>query len=126
MYQMYFPSKDTVHEFLGKVRFTYVDEWPAVFIASNLHTIGTNFAHAEARAQERSMNPFIVDESRDRYQERLNQAEQGRLARQAHANRVGHIDRFRVRIGDFLIALGQSMKAAQPEPQFDEAPSAGI
>ena len=73
------------------------------------------------------MNPFIIDESRERYQDRLSQAEQGRLAQQAHANRVGRIEHFRVRIGDYLIALGQSMKVARPaEPQFDEAPHARI
>jgi hypothetical protein len=72
------------------------------------------------------MNPFIIDESRERYQERLNQAEQGRLAQQARANRVSRVDHFRARIGDFLIGLGQSLKPAQPEPQFDEAPPAAI
>ena len=72
------------------------------------------------------MNPFIIDESRERYQDRLNQAEQERQARQARANRVSRVDRLRMRIGDYLIALGQSMKAAQPEPQFDEVPPAGI
>jgi hypothetical protein len=73
------------------------------------------------------MNPFITDESRERYQDRLAQAEQGRLVQQAHANRVDHIERLRVRIGDYLIALGQSMKeAARPEPQIDERPPAGI
>ena len=71
------------------------------------------------------MNPFIVDESRERYQDRLNQTEQERLAQQARANRVSRVDHFRARFGDFLIALGQSVKAAQPEPQFDEAPPAG-
>jgi hypothetical protein len=73
------------------------------------------------------MNPFIIDESRERYHDRLAQAEHGRLARQAQAKRAGRTERFRVRIGDYLIALGQSMKAAaQPEPQFDESPPAGI
>ena len=73
------------------------------------------------------MNPFIIDDSRERYQDRLNQAEQLRQAQQARANRVSRGDRFRVRIGDYLIALGQSVKAAaRPEPQFDEAPPAGI
>jgi hypothetical protein len=73
------------------------------------------------------MNPFIIDDARERYQDRLNQAEQGRQAQQARANHVSHVDRFRVRIGDLLIALGQSVKtAARPEPQYDEAPPAGI
>ena len=73
------------------------------------------------------MNPFIIDDTRERYQDRLNQAEQGRQARQARANQVSRGDRFRVRIGDYLIALGQSVKAAaRPEPRFDEAPPAGI
>ena len=73
------------------------------------------------------MNPFIIDDTRERYQDRLNQAAQGRQAQQARANRVSRGGRFRVRIGDYLIALGQSVKAAaRPEPQFDEAPPAGI
>jgi hypothetical protein len=66
------------------------------------------------------MNPFIIDDSRERYQDRLNQAEQERQAQQARANRVSRVDRLRVRIGDHLIALGQYVKAAaRPEPQFD-------
>ena len=72
------------------------------------------------------MNPFIIDDSRERYQDRLNQAEQWRQAQQVRANRVSHVDHLRVRIGDLLIALGQYVKtAARPEPQFDEAPPAG-
>ena len=73
------------------------------------------------------MNPFIIDESRERYQDRLVQAEQARQAQQTLAHRVGRSERLRVRFGDYLIALGQSIKtAAQPEPQFDEPPPAGI
>jgi hypothetical protein len=91
-----------------------------------LNIIGTAFTNTEGCAQECSMNPFIIDESRERYQDRLNEAEQGRQAQQARANRVSRINRFRVRIGDYLIVLGQSMKAARPEPQLDEVPPAGI
>ena len=65
------------------------------------------------------MNPFI-DDSRARYQERLNEAEQWRLAKLARANRVSWSDRLRVRIGERLIALCQQLKAAAPPaPQFD-------
>jgi hypothetical protein len=65
------------------------------------------------------MYPFI-DDSRARYQERLNEAEQWRLAKRACANRVSWSDRLRVRIGERLIALGQHLKAAAPPaPQFD-------
>jgi hypothetical protein len=65
------------------------------------------------------MNPFI-DDSRARYQERLHEVEQWRLARLASANRVNWSDRLRVHIGERLITLGQHLKAAAPPaPQFD-------
>ena len=66
------------------------------------------------------MNPFIIDDSRERYQDRLNEAEQWRRAKRARANRFSRVDRLRVRIGDQLIALGHYVKAAaQPAPQCD-------
>jgi hypothetical protein len=66
------------------------------------------------------MNPFIIDDSRQRYQDRLNDAEQWRQAKRARANRGSRVDRLGVRAGDYLIALGQYLKAAvQPKPQFD-------
>jgi len=66
------------------------------------------------------MNPFIIDDSRERYQDLLNEAEQWRRAKRVPANRVSRVDRLRVRIGDHLIALGQYLKAAtRPELQFD-------
>ncbi len=65
------------------------------------------------------MNPFI-DDSRARYQDRLNEVEQWRLAKLARTNRVSWSDRLRMRIGERLIALGQHLKAAaRPAPQFD-------
>jgi len=65
------------------------------------------------------MNPFI-DEPRARYQDRLDEVEQWRLAELARANRVSWADRWRMRIGERLIALGEQLKAAaQPAPQFD-------
>ena len=65
------------------------------------------------------MNPFI-DDSRLQYQERLHQAEQWRLAKVARANRLSRMQRWRVRIGDCLIALGQYLKAARwPAAQYD-------
>jgi hypothetical protein len=69
--------------------------------------------------KERTMNPFI-DDSRTRYQERLHEVEQWRLARLVSANPVNRFDRLRVHIGERLIALGQHLKAAAPPaPQFD-------
>ena len=66
------------------------------------------------------MNPFIIDDSRERYQDRLNEAEQWRRAKRARANRVSRVDGLRVRIGDCLIALGQYLKAtARQALQFD-------
>jgi hypothetical protein len=71
------------------------------------------------------MNPFIVDDSRERYQNQLNEAEQWQLAKLARPYRVSRGDRLRLRIGDRLIALGQYLKAATlAAPQFDEAPPA--
>jgi hypothetical protein len=65
------------------------------------------------------MNPFI-DEPRALYQDRLDQAEQSRLAKLARANRVSWSDHLRMRIGERLIVLGEQLKAAaQPAPQFD-------
>jgi hypothetical protein len=65
------------------------------------------------------MNPFI-DDSRARYQERLHEVEQWRLAKLARANHISWADRLRVRIGERLIRLGQQLKAAAPSvPQFD-------
>ena len=70
--------------------------------------------------KERKMNPFIIDDSRARYQEWLHEVEQWRLARLASANRVSSFDRLCVHIGERLIALGQHLKAAAPPaPQFD-------
>ena len=64
--------------------------------------------------------PFIIDESWERDQERLNEAEQWQRAKRARANRFSRVDRLRVRIGDQLIALGQYVKAvARLEPPFD-------
>jgi hypothetical protein len=71
------------------------------------------------------MNPFIIDDSQERYQDRLIEAEQWRLAKPARTKRTNWLDRLRVRIGDHLIAWGQHLKAvALLEPQFDEAPPA--
>jgi hypothetical protein len=71
------------------------------------------------------MNPFIIDESRERYQNRLDEAERWRLVNPARTERTSRLDRLYVRIGDRLIALGHSLKAiGLPEPQFDEAPPA--
>jgi hypothetical protein len=69
--------------------------------------------------------PFIIDESWERDQKRLNAAEQWQRAKRVRANRFSRVDRLRVHIGDQLIALGHFVKAAaQPAPQFDEAPPA--
>jgi hypothetical protein len=75
--------------------------------------------------KEGVMNPFIVDESRERYQNRLDEAEQWQLAKLARPYHVSLGDRLRTRIGDRLIALGQYLRpAALATPQFDEAPPA--
>jgi len=66
------------------------------------------------------MYSFIPDDSRERYQERLREAEQSRLAKLANPNRTSQFARLRASLGDRLIALGQRLKApARPTPQFD-------
>lgn len=69
------------------------------------------------------MNPSIpssIDTMWEHHQERLKQAEQWRQAKRRDANHFSRVDRLRIRIGERLIALGQSLKAAvQPAPQFD-------
>jgi hypothetical protein len=68
------------------------------------------------------MNPFIIDDSRERYQARLNEAEQWRQATRARMSRASRLG---VRLGDRLIALGEYLKAvALPDPQLDDASSA--
>ena len=65
------------------------------------------------------MNPFI-DDPRARYQDRLDEVEQLRLAKLARTNSVSWVDQLRMRIGERLIALGEQLKAAaRPAPQFD-------
>ena len=65
------------------------------------------------------MNPFI-DDPRARYQDRLDEAEQRRLAKLARTNSVNWVDHLRMRIGERLIALGEQLQAAaRPAPQFD-------
>lgn len=69
--------------------------------------------------------PFIMDASRERDQERLNAAQLWQRTNWARASRFSPVDRLRIRIGDQLIALGYSVKAAaRPAPQFDEVPPA--
>lgn len=63
------------------------------------------------------MNPLIpslLAESWERYQERLNQAAQWRQAPRWRTKRGSHLDRVRLRVGNLLIALGQSLKSAAP------------
>ena len=83
---------------------------------------------AKGSHEESTMNPFIpfiIDESRERNQERLNAAAQWQRAKRVRANRFSRVDRLRIRIGNQLIALGHSVKAAaRPAPQCDETPPA--
>lgn len=74
----------------------------------------------EGMAEERDMNPFIpslIDEAREREQQRLSEAERWRQAQPPGTERFSRVDRVRVRVGDWLIAAGQHLKAAaRPEP----------
>jgi len=57
------------------------------------------------------MTPFIVDDSKERYQERLDAAEQWRLAKSVRIPSTNIFDRLRATVGDRLIALGTQVKA---------------
>jgi hypothetical protein len=57
------------------------------------------------------MTPFIIDDSKERYQERLDAAEQWRLAKAVRKPGPNIIDRLGATIGDRLIAWGTGMKA---------------
>ena len=65
------------------------------------------------------MDPLFVDDLRQRYQDRLDEAEQWGRAKRAGVHRVSRVDRLRIGIGDRwragigdrLIALEQYLKA---------------
>ena len=57
------------------------------------------------------MTPFIIDDSRERYQERLDAAEEWRLAKSVQNPGPSIFDRLRATVGDRLIAWGTQMKA---------------
>jgi hypothetical protein len=57
------------------------------------------------------MTPFIVDDSKERYQERLDAAEQWRLAKSVRIPGPSIFDRLRATVGDRLIAWGTQVKA---------------
>jgi hypothetical protein len=57
------------------------------------------------------MTPFIIDDSKERYQERLDAAEQRRLAKAVRIPGPNIFDRVRAAIGDRLIAWGMRVKA---------------
>jgi hypothetical protein len=57
------------------------------------------------------MTPFIIDDSKERYQERLDVAEQWRLAKSVRIPGPSIFDRLGATIGDCLIAWGMRVKA---------------
>ena len=57
------------------------------------------------------MTPFIIDDSQERYQERLDAAEQWRLAKSVQNPGPSIFDRLRATVGDRLIAWGTRVKA---------------
>jgi hypothetical protein len=57
------------------------------------------------------MTPFIIDDSKERYQERLDAAEQSRLAKAVQTPGPSIFDRLCATIGDRLIAWGTRVKA---------------
>jgi len=57
------------------------------------------------------MTPFIIDDSRERYQACLDAAEQARLAKSVQNPGPSIVDRLRASVGDRLIAWGTLVKA---------------
>jgi len=57
------------------------------------------------------MNPYIVEESQARYQERVDVAEAWRLAQMARAANISLYHRVWAAIGERLIACGMRVKA---------------
>ena len=57
------------------------------------------------------MTPFIVDDSKERYQERLDAAEQWRLAKSVQNPGPSTFERLRASVGNRLIAWGTQVKA---------------
>jgi len=57
------------------------------------------------------MTPFIIDDSKERYQDRLDAAEQWRLAKSVRNSGPSIFDRLRATVGDRLIAWGTQVKA---------------
>ena len=56
------------------------------------------------------MTPFIIDESKERYQERLDAAEQWRRANSVRNPGHSRYDQLRAAMGDRLIAWGRQLK----------------
>ena len=57
------------------------------------------------------MNPYIVEESQARYQQRVDAAEAWRLEQTARAANIGFYNRVWAAIGERLIAWGMLLKA---------------
>ena len=56
------------------------------------------------------MTPFIIDDSKERYQERLDAAEQWRLTKAVRNPGHNWYTRLRAAVGDRLIAWGRRLK----------------
>ncbi len=71
-----------------------------------------DMTHQEAYLihQEAYMTPFIIDDSKELYQERLDAAEQWRLAKLVRNPGHNRYTRLRAAIGDRLIAWGRQLK----------------
>jgi hypothetical protein len=62
--------------------------------------------------EEERMNPYIVEESQARYQERVDVAEAWRLEQMARVANIGLYNRVWAAIGERLIALGDTGQGA--------------
>ena len=66
------------------------------------------------------MNIYLINDTQVRFEERLQEAEERRLAKLASATRISRLDQVRVELGERLIALGSYLKApARHATQLD-------
>jgi hypothetical protein len=66
------------------------------------------------------MTPFIIDDSKERYQERLDAAEQWRLAKLVRNPGHNRYTRLRAAMGDRLIARGRQLKTQASPAEINQ------
>lgn len=75
---------------------------------------------AGVMTKERAVNSYLINDTRGEYEERLREAEARRLVKLASTRQAGERRGLRVRLGEYLIALGGHLKGpARPAAQID-------